>query len=129
MKICIELSGYLRTCVAIPTLISKFKGHEIDWYIHTYANDLYVANPIKDFPERKRADIEKIFNYINPIALEIEENSIVLKEINHLFRFGKTTIIFPLMVYCLEAKEPKVLYSISKKKINKAVDRNKIKRQ
>lgn len=86
MKICIELSGYLRTCVAIPTLISKFKGHEIDWYIHTYANDLYVANPIKDFPERKRADIEKIFNYINPIALEIEENSIVLKEINHLLK-------------------------------------------
>ena len=26
------------------------------------------------------------------------------------------------MVYCLEAKEPKVLFSISKKKINKAVD-------
>ena len=51
------------------------------------------------------------------------------KEINHLFRFGKITIIFPLMVYCLEAKEPKVLFSISKKKINKAVDRNKIKRQ
>ena len=52
------------------------------------------------------------------------------KEINHLFRFGKTTIIFSINGLLFRSKkEPKVLFSISKKKINKAVDRNKIKRQ
>lgn len=86
MRISIELSGHLRTCVAIPSLLSKFRGHHIDWYIHTYSNDLYISNKLKDFPERKSADIEKIFNYINPIALEIEENNDVLKEINLLVK-------------------------------------------
>ena len=33
------------------------------------------------------------------------------------------------MFYCIESKEPKVLFSISKKKIAKAVERNKLKRQ
>ena len=33
------------------------------------------------------------------------------------------------MLYFLDSKEPKVLFSISKKKISKAVDRNKLKRQ
>ena len=62
MKICIELSGYLRPCLAIPSLLSKFKGHEIDWYIHTYSDDLYVANKLEFVPESTNAKIEKIFD-------------------------------------------------------------------
>ena len=51
------------------------------------------------------------------------------KQINRLFKKGETSIFFPLMFYCIESKEPKVLFSISKKKIAKAVERNKLKRQ
>ncbi len=51
------------------------------------------------------------------------------KEIQHLFQFGETTLFFPLMLYVSTKKEPKVLFSISKKKIAKAVERNKLKRQ
>ena len=51
------------------------------------------------------------------------------KEIKHLLQNGETSIFFPLMLYFMESKEPKVLFTISKKKITKAVDRNKLKRQ
>ena len=51
------------------------------------------------------------------------------KEINRLFQKGETAIFFPLMIYVVQSKEPKVLFSISKKKIAKAVERNKLKRQ
>ena len=51
------------------------------------------------------------------------------KQINRLFKKGEISIFFPLMFYCIESKEPKVLFSISKKKIAKAVERNKLKRQ
>ena len=51
------------------------------------------------------------------------------KEINRLFQKGETSIFYPLMVYVVQSKEPKVLFSISKKKIAKAVERNKLKRQ
>lgn len=84
MRIAIELSGHLRTGVAIPSLLSRFKDHEIDWYIHTYSNDSYVTNKIDFMPENTNAKIEKIFNYIEPIGLEIEENEKVLKEIKKL---------------------------------------------
>ena len=51
------------------------------------------------------------------------------KEINYLFQNGETSIFFPFMLYFIDSKEPKVLFSISKKKIARAVDRNKLKRQ
>ena len=51
------------------------------------------------------------------------------KEINRLFQKGETSIFFPLMLYVMDSKEPRVLFSISKKKIAKAVERNKLKRQ
>ena len=51
------------------------------------------------------------------------------EEINRLFQKGETSIFYPLMVYFVQSKEPKVLFSISKKKIAKAVERNKLKRQ
>ena len=51
------------------------------------------------------------------------------KQINRLFQKGETFTFFPLMLYSIASKEPKVLFSISKKKIAKAVERNKLKRQ
>ena len=51
------------------------------------------------------------------------------EEINRLFQKGETSIFFPLMLYVIDSKEPRVLFSISKKKIAKAVERNKLKRQ
>ena len=51
------------------------------------------------------------------------------KEINRLFQKGEISIFFPLMIYVVQSKEPKVLFSISKKKKAKAVERNKLKRQ
>ena len=51
------------------------------------------------------------------------------EEINRLFQKGETSIFYPLMVYFVQSKKPKVLFSISKKKIAKAVERNKLKRQ
>mgnify|MGYP006255099885 FL=1 len=50
-------------------------------------------------------------------------------QISQLFQKGETSIFFPLMLYSMDSKEPKVLFSISKKKISKAVERNKLKRQ
>jgi len=50
-------------------------------------------------------------------------------EITRLFQKGETSIFFPLMLYVMDSKEPKVLFSISKKKIAKTVERNKLKRQ
>ena len=84
MRISVELSGHLRSCVAIPSLLSRFKGHQIDWYIHTYSNDLYATNQSISVPENTNAKIEKIFNYIQPIGLEIEKNEEVLEEIKKL---------------------------------------------
>lgn len=85
MRIAIELSGHLRTGVAIPSLLSRFKGHEIDWYIHTYKNDSYITNKIDLISENNtKSNIEKIFSYIDPIRFEIEENEKVLKEIKKL---------------------------------------------
>ena len=83
MRIAIELSGHLRSCVAIPSLISKFRGEQIDWYIHTYSNDLYPINQPISVPNNK-SNIEKIFNYIEPVGFEIEDNEEVLKEIKTL---------------------------------------------
>ena len=51
------------------------------------------------------------------------------KKIQQLFHNGKIIKNFPLVIYTLKSDQPKVLFSISKKKISKAVDRNKIKRQ
>ena len=84
MRIAIELSGHLRSCVAIPSLLSKFRGHQIDWYIHTYSNDLYPINQSISLPSNTNSNIEKVFNYIKPIGFEIEDNEEVLKEIKTL---------------------------------------------
>lgn len=84
MRIAIELSGHLRSCVAIPSILSRFKGHQIDWYIHTYSDDLYATNQSISLPKNSEAKIEKIFDYIEPIGLEIEENEKVLEEIKEL---------------------------------------------
>lgn len=94
MRIAIELSGHLRTGVAIPSLLSRFKGHQIDWYIHTYSNDLYVTNKLDSEPENTIVNIEKIFNYIEPTGLEIEENDKVLEEIKKLAKELKPKNIF-----------------------------------
>jgi len=51
------------------------------------------------------------------------------KRIQQLFSKGKTIKSYPIVVYALKSEQHKVLFSISKKKISKAVDRNKIKRQ
>ena len=51
MKIAVELSGHLRTCVAIPSILSRFNGHRLDWYIHTYSNDLYETNKLENEPQ------------------------------------------------------------------------------
>ena len=86
MKIAVELSGHLRTCVAIPSILSRFNGHRIDWYIHTYSNDLYETNKLENEPqfETKNFDLENIYKLIKPIAIEVENNEDVLEEIIEL---------------------------------------------
>ena len=51
------------------------------------------------------------------------------KSIDLLFYIGKSFKSFPLIIYTINSKENKVLFSVSKKLFLKAVDRNKIKRQ
>ena len=50
------------------------------------------------------------------------------KSIDNLFIKGKVYQNFPLRLYCVPANETKVLFTVSKKKLPRAVDRNKIKR-
>ena len=50
-------------------------------------------------------------------------------DVNYLFTKGKSVKAFPLLMYSIKSTEPEVVFSVPKKKINKAVDRNKIKRQ
>lgn len=49
--------------------------------------------------------------------------------VNYLFTKGKSEKAFPLLMYSIKSTVPEVVFSVPKKKINKAVDRNKIKRQ
>jgi len=88
MKIAVELSGHLRTCVAIPSILSRFNGHRIDWYIHTYSNDLYETNKLENETEfeTKNFDLENIYKLIKPIAIEVENNEDVLGEIIELVK-------------------------------------------
>ena len=51
------------------------------------------------------------------------------KSIELLFHKGKSIKSFPIIIYAINSKENKVLFSVSKKLFLKAVDRNKIKRQ
>jgi ribonuclease P protein component len=51
-----------------------------------------------------------------------------IRDINELFAKGKHKQIFPLRVHYFSASETKTLFSVSKKKLPRAVDRNKIKR-
>lgn len=86
MKIAVELSGHLRTCVAIPSLLSRFNGHRIDWYIHTYSNDLYETNKLEKENQfdKKKFNPENIYKLIKPVAIEIENNEDVFEEIIEL---------------------------------------------
>ena len=49
-------------------------------------------------------------------------------DVNYLFTKGKSVKAFPLLMYSIKSSVPEVVFSVPKKKINKAVDRNKIKR-
>jgi ribonuclease P protein component len=49
--------------------------------------------------------------------------------VNNLFTKGKSVKAFPLVMYSIKSASPEVVFSVPKRKINKAVDRNKIKRQ
>jgi ribonuclease P protein component len=51
------------------------------------------------------------------------------KTISRLFQNGTKTIVGPVLLLSLNYKHEAVLFSVSKKNIPKAVDRNKIKRQ
>jgi len=50
------------------------------------------------------------------------------RDINELFVKGKHAQIFPLRIHYFSASETKTLFSVSKKKLPRAVDRNKVKR-
>ena len=50
------------------------------------------------------------------------------REINDLFIKGKYKQNFPLRLHYFSAKETKTVFTVSKKKLPKAVDRNRIKR-
>ena len=50
------------------------------------------------------------------------------KTISNLFEKGNSNKVFPLLMFNMKSKSHKVLFSVSKKKIKKAVDRNRIKR-
>jgi len=50
------------------------------------------------------------------------------KTISDLFERGRTIKAFPLIMFYMESNAQKVLFSVSKKKIKRAVDRNRIKR-
>ena len=50
------------------------------------------------------------------------------KTISDLFEKGRTIKAFPLILFYMKSNTHKVLFSVSKKKIKRAVDRNKIKR-
>ena len=51
------------------------------------------------------------------------------KTISRLFQNGTKTRVGPVLLLSLSYKHEAVLFSVSKKNISKAVDRNKIKRQ
>jgi len=44
MKIAIELSGHIRTCAIVPSILTRFQGHELDWYVHTYSDYGFSIN-------------------------------------------------------------------------------------
>ena len=51
------------------------------------------------------------------------------RDIDNLFLKGKHKQLFPLRIYYFSAPETKTLFSVSKKKLPRAVDRNKVKRR
>lgn len=51
------------------------------------------------------------------------------RSIDLLFSRGKSVKSFPLVMYSIKSNENKVLFSVPKRNIKRAVDRNKIKRQ
>ena len=51
------------------------------------------------------------------------------KTISLLFKKGEVASSFPLLIYSIDSPSKKVLFSVPKKKVKKAVDRNRIKRQ
>ncbi|MDG2343214.1 MAG: ribonuclease P protein component [Flavobacteriales bacterium] len=51
-----------------------------------------------------------------------------IRSINDLFIKGKHKQTFPLRLHYFSAKETKTVFTVSKKKLPKAVDRNRIKR-
>ena len=51
------------------------------------------------------------------------------KEIELLFQKGKAEKSFPLLLYSMNSSKNKVLFSVPKKKVRRAIDRNRIKRQ
>ena len=122
MRIAIELSGHLRSCVAIPTLLSKFRGHQIDWYIHTYSNDLYPINQSISLPSNTNSNIEKVFNYIKPIGFEIEDNEEVLKEIKTLAKELKSKNNYDLGVNVISCWRKRLKCSEMRRSFNKKYD-------
>ena len=51
------------------------------------------------------------------------------KDISKLFSKGFKSSCFPLVMFSMPFEKDQVLFSVSKKNISKATDRNKIKRQ
>ena len=51
------------------------------------------------------------------------------KEIALLFQKGRIVKSLPLLIYSMNSSKKKILFSVPKKKVKKAVDRNRIKRQ
>jgi len=51
------------------------------------------------------------------------------KDISLLFKKGKVIKEYPLLLYTMNSSKKKVLFSVPKKKVKRAVDRNRIKRQ
>ncbi|MBM78013.1 MAG: ribonuclease P protein component [Crocinitomicaceae bacterium] len=50
------------------------------------------------------------------------------KSIDNLFIKGKVTQKFPIRAHYIPSEETKILFTVSKKKLSKAVDRNRVKR-
>ena len=63
-----------------------------------------------------------------PISKRKLQTLVDPRDINELFVKGKHKQLFPLRIHYFSAQQTKTLFSVSKKKLPRAVDRNKVKR-
>ncbi len=63
-----------------------------------------------------------------PISKRKSQTLVDVNTINELFVKGNHSQSFPLRVHYFPATQSKTIFTVSKKKLSKAVDRNKVKR-